>query len=534
MKRAFQTGVGQLLCMLCVLYGCSDNTTSTPQFQDVVPLPPPPVSGPVAVELFQTSRLLSPLPNPFTVIVHTAEAGGEDEIIRVEEGGRRELGEITGTLSLTIVYNDDAFWGFTGGPSGNLALRSFIDIPLQDLEKVDDLYVLKVPIRNDFNELERASPNMQLTIESDAVSELQGTSSSAVYSKLQPTDEGRPRSCSKLIAGQTVDNKVRVYESQLQDDGNLSYLSFVSESAMAVLRSYGFELDVTPGDDLDIRIEANLQPADLVVRALDFPLLLPDGSDRDSNAAAIEIYGERKGVSYRLSEEASISHSNTGFLSRILPCSVPEKLVFPATLGVAAEFPVDDYIIQRRQFSRFAPAPETASIVDPGLNADFLYSTRHECVLRERMAELPSELVVSPPRMSYTELVFDAESRRVSWSNIAADQIKNQTLRVQSRSSGFLARSIWTIRIVDNRTSFVLPFIPQEVIDEIYVEPEPRPTVGTSVAGIIVIDEPELYVTISGYDYARPLVEPRLYDFEQSFPEVSGQSCNRSATVFIN
>lgn len=536
MKRSFQTVVSQLV-FVCLLYGCSDNTTSTSQFQDVVsplvtgPAEIPPVSGAVAVEMYRSSRLTSLFSEAFTVIVHPKEADASEEIVRSEEVGRIELGVFTGTISLTIVFRDDDFEAAILSPLlvPRLTLRSYFDIPLEDLELIDDVYVLRVPIENDFNKLERVSSNRQVTVESDMVSEFDGPLDRGIFAKLQPTEESRTSGCFSLVDGQAVDNTVRVYESQLQDDDNVSYLSFVSESAMAVLRSYGFELDLSPDDEPAIRIEANILPAGMLVSATNFPLLLPDGSDRDANATAIEIYGERKGISYRLSEEVSVSHSGAGLISRILPCSAPEFLVFPANLRVAAEFPVDDYIVQHRQRSRIRPALEAQA----ESISHFFNSISHECVLTERMAELPSELIVVPPGMSYTALEYDTGSRRVSWSNMAADKIENQTLRVQSRSSSFLAQSIWTIRIGDNRSSLALPSIPQEVVDEFDVRLPSPGIVGNSQAFIIFRDDPELYITISGYDYSRPLVEPILFDFEQSFPEARSQSCNRSATVFL-
>lgn len=345
----------------------------------------------------------------FTVIVHEDSGQSIDQMFNISEEGAVDLGTFSDTLSVTIAYRYPLRIRFGSDTQelNQVALQSYIDLPLTDIRQENGQYALRLPVQGAFTRVESISQDLTVLIDVSELPPPQSSNQLPYVSKLQPLHAFNARGdCHTVVVdGRANHIDVDLYEHQAQSDGSVSFLSLITGRTDSEIQRYGYVLDRALADRDDITINANRLPEPVIVESVGFPALLPDGSDRENNVSRIAVYGERGGINYALSNRTVVWQQIPDFSGAffVVDCNTPRLQAFPATLKVAAEFPVDRYFIEQTTSS--------FSFVDP-LAPRFTASGRlnaiqHSCTSIETTAQRPSQLVVNAPTMSYTDLSYD-------------------------------------------------------------------------------------------------------------------------------
>lgn len=490
-------GMPRLLVMIALLVNvaCSQSDSGG-QFADVA-VAPIVQRDSVQLQLFSDTELITPFPLPVTVIVYGVDSQEILRVIEADNGEAIDLGEFDEEISVTLAYRH-----LLG--NRELQLQQLQTTPETLNYSVND-FTLQSVIGFPIDELSLRNGIRQLVLSADiesttSQSEKQDLSITVSTQSLPSAPEGafrynipsvQPRRylppigpvfgfvpatpCEPYFAnGLATQNDYDIAERHVQDDGQVSFLSWVATAYSATMSQYGLLLDQQVSDGSQFSIPTDMVPTTIPVVADGYEALIADDPDFPETNIFVVVSGERKGVSYDLSPRKYMrvnpSPGTEALEGRALCEGVFEINRFPNELQIADQFPVDDFITKTDAISNLENITELSVV-----GADKGFYTSDRCRSAQRSEEYPQQINVEPAAFSFESLELNRSAKSISWLTETPESLEWQRVTIQPLHPEIIyVDALWEIAFPGNGESLQLPALPTELAEELasMVEPE--------------------------------------------------------------
>ncbi|MEM8501116.1 MAG: hypothetical protein AAF542_24090 [Pseudomonadota bacterium] len=436
----------------------------------------------VVLQFFSNAEMTSSYSRGLQVIVYGADHQSISRTIEVDSTGEASLGDFEQDVSISLIYTNDSI-DLEATPVDGLLpviqrrhIRSVLDLPVEQLENQDGRFFIRLSTQSNFVlPAEPVVRNLTLTVIADGEELYSEPEREILRMSSQPQLQapaavfevfgGTPTCETNINDGRYIKLDGQLSPNAIQNDGNVSFLSFLNVGFRNSIERYGFSLDQEPVNGADYSTTTNLIPTPIDVDYIGYSIELPDGTSVADARSSSAFFAIRQGVQYSVSSNLNAIfdlNAQPSLSSSLSACSSSADATLQ--IDVADQFPVDHYVLWH--LNTHSDFPRTIEITN-GVIPNFITTSSNACYELSASTDLPDSVELQANGLDIGNIEFSTGQQTMLWQAPTPESVRHTRITLHPAGEDPIY-GLWTIDATDsNDQQIQLPALPPELAEVI-------------------------------------------------------------------